>query len=74
MPGRKVTVSALPAELGLPGPGNIPEEQLEEEAIALYQSASALYSGGLMNDEERNRTPPQRPLRAAYQPGTPARP
>src|SRR5881394_2772981 len=62
MPGRKVVVTALPAELGPPGPGNVPEDTLQEEAIALYQSASALYSGGLMNDEERNRTPPQRPL------------
>jgi phosphoglycerol transferase MdoB-like AlkP superfamily enzyme len=67
-PGRKVEVSALPPELGLPAPRGVSEERLREEAISLYQSASALYNGGLQRDEERNRTPPPRPTHATYAP------
>ena len=70
-PGRKVAVTDLPAELGLPGPGRMTDKRLAEEAISLYQSASALYNGGLQRDEEMNRAPPSRPTRAAYQAPTP---
>jgi phosphoglycerol transferase MdoB-like AlkP superfamily enzyme len=68
MPGRKVAITDLPAELGLPKPRGVADERLREEAISLYQSASALYNGGLQGDEEMNRTPPLRPIRASYQP------
>ena len=69
MPGRKVAVHRLPNELGLPAPGVVPVERLTDEAISLYQSASALYSGGLQRDEELNATAPPRPIRAAFEPG-----
>jgi hypothetical protein len=66
MPGRKVAVTELPRELGLPAGGALPAERLREEAISLYQSASALYDGGLQRDEELNAVPPARPIRASY--------
>ena len=71
MPGRKVVVEALPAELGLPAASGVPVERLTDEAISLYQSASALYNGGLQKDEELNATAPAppRPIKAAYEPG-----
>ena len=68
MPGRKVAIGGLPAELGLPGPRGMTEKRLGEEAISLYQSASVLYNGGLQGDEEMNRAPPARPIRASYEP------
>jgi hypothetical protein len=69
LPGRKVQIDALPAELGLPAAGAVPVGRLREEAISLYQSASALYSGGLQLDEELNARAPARPIKAAYEPG-----
>ena len=67
MPGRKVSVAPLPGVLGLPPPGGVSEARLTEEAIGIYQSASALYNGGLLLDEEANKRPP-RPMQAAWQP------
>jgi phosphoglycerol transferase MdoB-like AlkP superfamily enzyme len=69
MPGRKISVSALPPELGLPAGSGVSEERLTEEAISLYQTASALYAGGLLLDEEANKLQP-RALRASWQPRT----
>jgi hypothetical protein len=42
-------------------------ERLTEEAISLYQSASALYTEGLLVDEGANKQQPK-PARAAWQP------
>ena len=74
MPGRKVAITDLPRELGLPSKSGVPEERLRDEAISLYQSASALYSGGLLGDEEANKRPPSRPIQASFErpalPGT----
>jgi len=68
MPGRKVAIDPLPAELGLPRPTDVSDERLRKEAIALYQSASALYNGGLLKDEEANRVQPRQPLLASWRP------
>jgi phosphoglycerol transferase MdoB-like AlkP superfamily enzyme len=69
MPQKRVAVIDLPPELGLPGPRQgITSRRLREEAISLYQSASALYNGGLQRDEEANRFPPPRPIRVSYPP------
>jgi phosphoglycerol transferase MdoB-like AlkP superfamily enzyme len=69
MPGRKVSVTPLPRELGLPAASSgTPDERLRDEAIALYQSASALYNGGLLKDEEANRVQPPRPIHASWRP------
>jgi phosphoglycerol transferase MdoB-like AlkP superfamily enzyme len=67
MPGRKVAVATLPEDLGLPPAEGVSDKRLREEAISLYQSASALYNGGLQLDEEANQAPP-RPMQAAWQP------
>jgi phosphoglycerol transferase MdoB-like AlkP superfamily enzyme len=67
MPGRKVAIADLPRELGLPSKAGVPDERLRDEAISLYQSASALYNGGLLADEEANKLPPSRPLRASFE-------
>jgi phosphoglycerol transferase MdoB-like AlkP superfamily enzyme len=68
MPGRKVSIAPLPSELGLPKPSGVSDERLRDEAIALYQSASALYNSGLLKDEEANRAQPQRPIHASWRP------
>jgi hypothetical protein len=73
-PGRKVAIEPLPAELGLPAASGIPAERLQDEAISLYQSASALYTSGMLNDEARNRVAPPRPIKAAYEPGKAEKP
>ncbi len=64
-PRRKVTVEALPVELGLPTSRGTSAAQLRTEAISLYQSASLVYNGGQQRDEERNTAPPVRPVRAS---------
>jgi phosphoglycerol transferase MdoB-like AlkP superfamily enzyme len=60
-PKQKVTVTPLPAELGLPPHGGTGEDRLRDEAISLYQSAAAIYRAGLGKDEERNRLAPHGP-------------
>ncbi len=73
-PRQKVTVEALPAELGLPAAKGIPAAQLRDEAISLYQSASMVYNSGQQRDEERNAKAPVRPVRAAHPAHSPALP
>ena len=59
-PRRKVSIAPLPAELGLPPHSGSAPERLREEAISLYQSASAIFRAGLGKDEERNKLPRKR--------------
>lgn len=61
-PQRKVSITPLPAELGLPPSRGIAEETLRDEAISLYQAAAFVYGSGLQKDEERNRVRPERPV------------
>ena len=60
-PKQKMSVTNLPAELGLPPSSGIDAGRLGEEAISLYQSAAMVYRGGMHKDEERNRQRPKAP-------------
>ncbi len=55
-PQRKVSVTALPADLGLPPATGIPDEVLRDEAISLYQAAALVYDGGLLKHDARSST------------------
>ncbi len=55
-PQRKVSVTALPADLGLPPATGIPDDVLRDEAISLYQAAALVYDGGLLKHDARSST------------------
>jgi phosphoglycerol transferase MdoB-like AlkP superfamily enzyme len=55
-PQRKVSVTPLPADLGLPPPTGIPADTLRDEAISLYQAAALVYDGGLQKREAQSRS------------------